>query len=51
MCSHKVVGRVKINHILNPAVWRDRSAYLKVDAEDMVDADMEVRYVVSRLPC
>lgn len=47
VCSHKVVGRVKINHILNPAVWRDRSAYLKVDAEDMVDADVEEDHTVA----
>jgi len=41
VCNHKVIGRVKINKILNPSVWRDRSSYLKVEAEEMVDTDAE----------
>eukprot|EP00959_Pyramimonas_sp_CCMP1952_P096545 2017915-Pyramimonas_sp.AAC.3 len=43
VCNHKVIGRAKINQILNPSSWRDRSTYLKVEAEEMVDTDAEVR--------
>jgi len=37
--QHKVIGRVKINKIVNPDVWWDRSTYLKVEVEDFPDSD------------
>jgi len=39
-----VIGRVKINKIVNPDVWWDRSTYLKVEVEDFPDSDEGVRF-------
>lgn len=41
ICSHKVVGRVRMKKVLNPEAWFDRSTYLKVQVEDMPDTDLE----------
>jgi len=41
ICSHKVVGRVRMQKVLNPEAWFDRSTYLKVQVEDMPDTDLE----------
>ena len=41
--ASQVIGRVKINKIINPDVWYDRSTYLKVEVEDMPDSDEGVR--------
>lgn len=34
----QVIGRVKINKILNPSAWLTRDTYLKVEAEYVEDA-------------
>jgi hypothetical protein len=39
----QVVGRVRMQKVLNPEAWFDRSTYLKVQVEDMPDTDLEVR--------
>lgn len=39
----QVIGRVKINKIVNPDVWWDRSTYLRVEVEDIPDSDEGVR--------
>jgi Lon protease-like protein len=39
VCSHKVIGRVTIKRVLNDAVWRDRSTYLKAVVEPLEDVD------------
>jgi len=44
VCSHKVIGRVRIKRVLNPAVFADRSSYLRVEVEDIVDEDLDTDY-------
>ena len=39
VCSHKVIGRVRINRTLNDKVWRDRTTYLKAVVEPLEDGD------------
>lgn len=31
ICNHKVVGRVKLNRVLNPEVWASRDTYLRAE--------------------
>ena len=37
ICNHKVVGRVKLNRVLNPEVWTSRETYLRVEGEIIDD--------------
>lgn len=39
VCSHSVIGRVRLKRVLNPTVFADRSTYLRVEVEDLVDKD------------
>jgi len=39
VCSHSVIGRVRLKRVLNPRAFADRSTYLRVEAEDFVDSD------------
>ena len=39
VCSHKVIGRVRIKRTLNDRVWADRSTYLKAVVEPLEDGD------------
>ena len=39
VCSHKVIGRVRIKRTLNDRVWGDRSSYLKAVVEPVEDSD------------
>ena len=39
VCSHKVIGRVRIKRTLNDKVWADRSTYLKAVVEPLEDGD------------
>ena len=39
VCSHKVIGRVRMVRTLNDSVWRDRSTYLKAVCEPLEDVD------------
>ena len=39
VCSHKVIGRVRIKRTLNDHVWADRSTYLKAVVEPLEDGD------------
>jgi Lon protease-like protein len=39
VCSHKVIGRVRINRTLNDKVWSDRTTYLKAVVEPLEDGD------------
>ena len=44
ICNHKVVGRVKLNRVLNPEVWSSRDTYLRAEGEiidDTSDLDEE----------
>mmetsp|Transcript_26906 Transcript_26906/g.66304 ORF Transcript_26906/g.66304 Transcript_26906/m.66304 type:complete len:382 (+) Transcript_26906:48-1193(+) len=40
ICDHDVIGRVKINKILNPSAWTSRKTYLKAEAE-YIEQDSE----------
>lgn len=40
-CSHKVIGRVHLRRVLNPRAFADRSTYLRVEVEDVLDADAD----------
>jgi len=42
ICSHKVIGRVKINKVINPDAWTDRTTYLKARVQDIPDTDADV---------
>jgi len=37
VCNHKVVGRVKLNRVLNPEVWSSRDTYLRAEGEIIDD--------------
>jgi Lon protease-like protein len=39
ICKHSVIGRVRLKKVLNPRAFADRSTYLKVECEDLVDSD------------
>lgn len=39
VCSHSIVGRKRIKRVLNPRAFADRSTYLRVEVEDVVDID------------
>ena len=39
VCSHKVIGRVRLTRTLNDRVWGDRSSYLKAACEPLEDVD------------
>lgn len=39
VCTHKVIGRVRLGRIVNPSSWSDRSTYMKVHTTPIVDAD------------
>jgi len=39
VCSHKVIGRVRITRTLNDKVWADRSTYLKAVVTPLEDVD------------
>mmetsp|Transcript_22663 Transcript_22663/g.36472 ORF Transcript_22663/g.36472 Transcript_22663/m.36472 type:complete len:437 (-) Transcript_22663:2158-3468(-) len=39
VCSHKVIGRVRIKRTLNDRVWADRTSYLKAVVEPLEDGD------------
>lgn len=39
VCSHKVIGRVRLKRVLNPRAFADRSTYLRVECEDLADTD------------
>lgn len=41
ICSHKVIGRVRLKRVLNPRAFGDRSTYLRVEVEDLIDTDAE----------
>lgn len=41
VCSHKVIGRVRIKRTLNDRVWGDRTSYLKAVVEPVEDGDDE----------
>mmetsp|Transcript_99776 Transcript_99776/g.311676 ORF Transcript_99776/g.311676 Transcript_99776/m.311676 type:complete len:465 (+) Transcript_99776:13-1407(+) len=52
VCNHRVIGRVRIQRVLNPARWEDESTYLRVqtipvediseDCEDLAQQEAEV---------
>ncbi|CAJ1370632.1 unnamed protein product, partial [Effrenium voratum] len=37
VCSHRVLGRVRILKVLNPEVWKDASTYLRAEVVDYED--------------
>ena len=37
ICNHKVVGRVKLDRVLNPEVWTSRDTYLRVEGKIIDD--------------
>lgn len=39
VCSHRVIGRVRLGRIVNPTSWSDRSTYLKVHTTPIVDSE------------
>lgn len=39
VCSHSIVSRVRLKRVLNPRAFADRSTYLRVEAEELVDTD------------
>jgi len=41
ICSHTVISRVRIKKVLNPPAFVDRSTYLRVEVEEMVDTDAD----------
>lgn len=42
VCSHSVIGRVRLKKVLNPRAFADRSTYLRVECEDLIDSDLDV---------
>lgn len=38
-CNHRVIGRVRLHRILNPARWEDASTYLRVETTSVEDDD------------
>ena len=52
VCDHEVIGRVKINKILNPSAWEKRDTYLKIEVdyqEDGEEAEEEIMKVEAAL--
>lgn len=41
VCQHSVIGRVRLRKVLNPKAFADRSTYLRVEAEDLIDRDID----------
>lgn len=41
VCQHNVIGRVRLKKVLNPSAFADRSSYLRIECEDMVDTDAD----------
>lgn len=41
VCTHSVIGRVRLKRVLNPRAFADRSTYLRVEAEDLIDTDLD----------
>jgi Lon protease-like protein len=39
VCDHEVIGRVKINKILNPSAWEKADTYLKIEVDYQEDED------------
>lgn len=39
VCSHRVIGRVRLGRIVNPSSWWDRSTYLNVHTTPVLDSD------------
>ena len=39
VCDHEVIGRVKINKILNPSAWEKADTYLKIEVDYQEDKD------------
>lgn len=39
LCDHRVIGRVRLHRILNPARWEDASSYLRVETTPVQDID------------
>lgn len=39
-CTHKVDSRVRILRVLNPAAFADKSTYLQVECEELLDNDL-----------
>lgn len=39
VCSHSIIGRVRLKRVLNPLCIANRSTYLRVEVEDLVDSD------------
>lgn len=37
ICNHRILGRVRILRVLNPAAWEDQSTYLLAEVEDFKD--------------
>mmetsp|Transcript_48375 Transcript_48375/g.121912 ORF Transcript_48375/g.121912 Transcript_48375/m.121912 type:complete len:439 (-) Transcript_48375:114-1430(-) len=44
VCTHSVIGRVRMKRVLNPRAFADRSTYLRVEVEDLVDSDLDTDY-------
>jgi len=41
VCDHEVIGRVKINKILNPSAWEKADTYLKIEVDYQEDEEEE----------
>lgn len=41
VCQHSVIGRVRLRKVLNPKAFADRTTYLRVEAEDLIDEDID----------
>lgn len=41
VCEHKLIGRVRLRRVLNPVAFKDRSTYLRVEVEELVDSDAD----------
>lgn len=39
VCQHVLIGRVTLQRVLNPRAFADRTTYLRVECEDLVDED------------
>eukprot|EP00747_Dinoflagellata_sp_TGD_P184598 gnl/TRDRNA2_/TRDRNA2_40361_c0_seq1.p1 gnl/TRDRNA2_/TRDRNA2_40361_c0~~gnl/TRDRNA2_/TRDRNA2_40361_c0_seq1.p1 ORF type:complete len:436 (-),score=73.39 gnl/TRDRNA2_/TRDRNA2_40361_c0_seq1:277-1584(-) len=42
ICTHSVVGLVRIKRVLNPHAFADKSTYLRVEVEKMQDTDLGI---------
>ncbi|CAE7226306.1 hypothetical protein AK812_SmicGene18024 [Symbiodinium microadriaticum] len=40
ICNHRILGRVRILRVLNPAAWEDQSTYLLAEVEDFKDVEL-----------